>query len=112
MLFEVKRKMKKFLQNVSCAFSCLKKEEFSQNKEGNIKTLTNSQRVKNSDIYSKKGHPPCHHSAHCWVISSKLSHITRELQIKQHPQVIELARNKIEFCTVLYSFLLFSTVLN
>ena len=47
--------MKKFLQNVSCASPTIfKKEEFSKNKEGNIKTLTNSQRAKNSDIYSKK----------------------------------------------------------
>ena len=54
--------MKKFLQNVSCASSCLKKEEFSQNKEGNIKAITNSQRTKDTDIYSLFGHPPspCH----------------------------------------------------
>ena len=60
MLFELKKKMKKFLQNVSCASSCLKKEEFSKNKEGNIKALTNSQRTKDTDIYSLFGHPPCH----------------------------------------------------
>ena len=60
MLFELKKKMKNSFKMFLVHPPVLKKEEFSQNKEGNIKTLTNSQRTKDTDIHSLFGHSPCH----------------------------------------------------
>ena len=50
----IKKENEKIPSECFLCISCLIKEEFSKNKEGNIKTLTNSQRAKNSDVYSKK----------------------------------------------------------